>query len=214
MEFINATGMAAGYTMGLQPDGRELLVVVVKGAFTIPEDGGKPELAPEQVPLVEADVFTGEPGFSAPLYESDYAPHKPRCDVLLNGSAYAPAGKPTERVTVSLKVGPLSKSFDVVGNRVWQAGLLYLRASRPEPFRVMPISYNNAFGGVDRSSDDPAKHRWYLTNHAGVGYHENTGARSIDGKPLPNTEETGHGVTNPQGKYRPMALGSIGRYLP
>ena len=38
MELINATGMQAGYTMGMQPDGRELLVVVVKGTFTIPKD--------------------------------------------------------------------------------------------------------------------------------------------------------------------------------
>ena len=55
----------------------------------------------------------------------------------------------------------------------------------------MPISYNNAFGGVDRSQDDPVKHRWYPTNHAGVGYHEYLDAEFIDGKPLPNTEETG-----------------------
>ena len=35
MELLNATGMQAGYTMGMQPDGRELLVVAVKGTFTI-----------------------------------------------------------------------------------------------------------------------------------------------------------------------------------
>src|SRR5215203_6198759 len=142
MELINATSMAAGYAMGMQPDGRESLVVVVKGTFTIPTNGGEPRLAAEQVPLVEADIFTGEPGLSAPLYESDYAPRKPRCDVLLNGSAYAPGGKPTEHVTVSLKVGSWSKSFEVVGNRVWQAGFLNLAVSKPEPFTVMPISYN------------------------------------------------------------------------
>ncbi len=67
---LNATKMQAGYTMGMQPDGRELLVVVVKGTFTIPKNDEEPQLAQEQVPLVEADEFTGEPGFSAPLYES------------------------------------------------------------------------------------------------------------------------------------------------
>src|SRR6266545_6024841 len=120
MELLNATDMLAGYTMGMQPDGRELLVVAIKGTFAIPQNGEKPALAVEQVPLFEADIFTGEPGFSAPLYESDYAPHKPRCDVLLNGSAYAPSGKPISRVRVSLQVGSMSKSFDVVGNRVWK----------------------------------------------------------------------------------------------
>ena len=211
MELINATGMQAGYTMGMQPDGRELLVVVVKGTFTIPTDGKEPTLAAEQVPLVEADVFTGEPGLSAPLYESDYAPRKPRCDVLLNGSAYAPGGKPTDRVTVSLRVGSLHKSFDVVGNRLWKAGMLLVGSTAPEPFTVMPISYNNAFGGVDRSQDDPLKHRWYPTNHAGVGYHDCLDPKFIDGKPLPNTEETGKKVTHPHGKYKPMAFGPVGR---
>src|SRR5690242_10966283 len=98
MELLNATGMQAGYTMGLRPDGRELLVVVVKGTFRIPGDGRGPVLAEEQLPLVDADTFTGEPGFSAPVYECDYAPTKPRCDVVLLGSAYAPFGRPVERV--------------------------------------------------------------------------------------------------------------------
>jgi hypothetical protein len=212
MELINATGMHAGYTMGLQPDGRELLVVVVKATFMIPNDPKEePKLAAEQVPLVDADVFSGEPGLSAPFYESDYAPRKPRCDVLLNGSAYAPGGMPTDRVTVSLRVGSMQKSFDVVGNRYWKKGVLLVGATAPEPLTVMPISYNNAFGGVDRSEEDPLKHRWYPTNHAGVGYHEHYDAKYIDGKPLPNTEETGRHVTDPRGKYKPMAFGPVGR---
>jgi hypothetical protein len=211
MELINATKMEAGYTMAVQPDGRELLVVVVKGTFTIPEPGREPMLAEKQVPLVMTDVFTGEPGFSAPLYEIDYAPRKPRCDVLLNGSAYAPGGRPAERVRVSLRVGSLTKAFDVVGNRVWQPGLLSTSPSKPEPFAVMPISYNNAFGGVDKTDDQPPKESWYPLNHAGVGYHEGRSAKQLEGKRVSNTEEPGHPIANPKGKYRPMAFGPIGR---
>ncbi|MGA2256551.1 MAG: DUF2169 domain-containing protein, partial [Thermoguttaceae bacterium] len=179
--------------------------------FTIPPLGREPQLAEEQVPLVTADIFTREPGFSAPLYESDFAPHKPKCDILLNGSAYAPGGRPVERVTVSLRVGSMKKSFDVVGKRTWYQGLVTAAATRPEPFTVMPISYDNAFGGVDKSHEDPARHRFFLTNHAGVGFHDRATHPSIDGEPLPNTEETGRPVTDPRGNYRPMAFGSIGR---
>jgi hypothetical protein len=211
MNLLNATQLRADYTMGMQPDGRELLVVVAKGTFTILSPGGDPKLAEEQAPLVTADVFTGEPGFSAPLYESDYAPRKPRCDVLLNGSAHAPSGKPTERVTVSLQVGSLMKSFDVVGNRVWKAGVLSMAASSPEPFKAMPISYNNAFGGVDKAQEDTLEWRYYPLNHAGVGYHKHSSAKAIQGKPLPNTEERGSKISNPAGNYRPMAFGSVGR---
>ena len=39
MELINATRMLAGYTMGMEPSGRELLVVVIKGTFVLPKPG-------------------------------------------------------------------------------------------------------------------------------------------------------------------------------
>jgi len=52
MELLNATKMTAGYTMGLRPDGRELLVVVVKGTFKIPTGNRAAELAEQQADLV------------------------------------------------------------------------------------------------------------------------------------------------------------------
>ena len=212
MKLVNATRMPAAYTLGMTPDGREALVVVVKGTFTIPERAADtPRLADEQAPLVTGDQFTGEPGLSAPLYETDFAPRKPRCDVLLNGSAYAPGGKPAVRVPVTMRVGALSKTFEVVGNRTYQAGALYIAVSNPEPFTKLPISYDNAFGGVDRSHENPAKHRWYAANHAGVGFHADTSGKALTGKPLPNTEEAGRPVSKPGGGYRPMAFGPVGR---
>lgn len=211
MEILNATRMQAGYTLGLKPDGRESLVVAIKGTYTIPENGEKPRLAEEQVPLVEADEFTGEPGFSATLYETDYAPHKPRCDVLLNGSAYAPAGKPAVKVPVSLQIDPISKSFYVVGYRVWLRGIIGFNVSKPKPFTVMPISYDSAYGGVDNTHENPKKHKAYLTNLVGVGYHENIEPKFVEGTPVPNTEEISNPVTKTKGKYKPMAFGPIGR---
>src|SRR6188474_2204189 len=151
MELLNATRMKAAYTMGIKPDGRELLVVVVKGTFQIPKPGHWAELAEQQVDLVMADEFTGEPGFSAPKYESDFAPIKPRCDVLLNGSAYTPGGEPIKRLKVGLRIGAMEKTFSVVGNRFWRKWLLFTWKTSPLTFVKMPISYDNAFGGVDRS---------------------------------------------------------------
>jgi len=211
MELLNATKMKAGYTMGLKPDGRELLVVVVKGTFTIPKPGEEPQLAPEQTDLVMADEFTGEPALSAMKYESDFPPFKPRCDVLLNGSAYAPGGRSVTQVDVGLRVGGMTKTFTVVGNRTWKKSLMFLSATDPEPFVKMPVSYDNAFGGVDKTHEDESKHRTYIDNPAGKGFHHNTAKEVIEGRPLPNTEEIGRSVGSPNGKYRPMAFGSIGR---
>jgi hypothetical protein len=211
MELLNATKMQAGYTMGMQPDGRELLVVVVKGTFGIPKGAEEPKLAEEQFPLVEADTFTGEPGLSAPIYESDYNPVKPRCDVLLRGSAYAPYGMPAERVSVSLRVGHMRKQFDVVGNRVWRSDIFGATATEPEPFTVMPISYDLAFGGVDNLNSDPSKHEAYVSNPIGRGFYPKSKTEQIDGKPLPNTEEPGKPIVSPKGSYTPMGFGPIGR---
>ena len=147
MKLLNATRMQANYAMGMEPSGRELLVVVVKGTFQLPRPGEQVALAAEQTPLVDSDLFTGEPGFSAPLYESDYAPFKPRCDVLLNGSAYAPGGRQARRVTVSLRFGSLSKSFHVVGDRYWIGaglgrGLAVVR--NPSPCCPSPTTAHSA----------------------------------------------------------------------
>jgi hypothetical protein len=211
MKLVNATKMAAGYTMGVRPDGRELLVVVVKGTFTWLTHGEPVRLAEQQQPLVETDEFTGEPGFSAPRYEMDFAPTKPHCDVLLQGTAYAPKGRPAQRVTVSLRVGSWQKSFDVVGKRTWTQSLLSLSSTSAEPFTTMPIFYDNAFGGVDRGKDDSDVSHYFSENHAGVGYHVRISPKLLEGKPLPNTEETGKVVTKPDGYYRPMSFGPLGR---
>jgi len=212
MRLLNATRMQAGYTMGMDPSGRESLVVAVKGTFQLPVNGGNAGvLAEEQVPLVYADTFSGEPGFSAPIYECDYPPFKPRCDVLLNGSAYAPDGRSARRVTVSMRVGAISKSFDVVGHRTWVGAMVGVSAGSPQPFQKLPVSYDYAFGGIDSAHPDEAKHHYYPQNHAGVGFHREMEREFIDGTPLPNTEEPAVSVVDPRGSYRPMAFGAIAR---
>jgi hypothetical protein len=211
VELVNATPFRAGYTLAQQRDGRELVLVVVKGTFTIPAPREVSAIADEQVPLVEADQFLGEPGLSAPLYESDYAPLKPACDVLLHGSAYAPFGEAIPRVRVSLAVASMRKAFDVVGPRVWRVFAHTYGPSEAEAFVQIPISYGSAFGGTDRAHPDPARHETYLANHVGVGYHVHLTPEVLDGQPLPNTEEPGHPVISPSGDYRPMAFGPLGR---
>jgi hypothetical protein len=211
MNLTNATKFPAAYTMGMEPSGRELLVVVVKATFTIPEEGVEPAPAKEQAPLVDADIFAGEPGLSAPAFECDFAARKPKCDVILSGTAHAPGGKPAESVPVMLQVGSISKSFNVVGNRAWVNDPFGWKATRPVPFVKMAISYGNAFGGRDVSDPDEKKHRWYGPNHAGIGFHSNLYPPLVEGKPLPNTEEIGKPVQKPDGKYRPMSFGPIGR---
>ncbi len=213
MDLLNATKMQAAYTQGLDKDGRESLVVVVKGTFRIPLDGSEPQLAEEQKPLVMADTFTGEPGLSSPVYEADFSPIKLRCDVLLVGSAHTPKGEPLTKVPVGLKVGSMVKTFNVLGERGWEFSMGLINPGRPRPFLVMPISYDRAYGGVDDFHYDPNEHSAYMPNPVGRGYRKNL--IEILDTPVPNTEEIDRPVTSPRGGYRPMSFGVIGRnWLP
>jgi len=212
MNFENQTKYAAGWTLGFEPDGRELLVVAVKATFVIPKNGGLPEIAEEQVPLVEADEFTGKPGYSATLYETDYAHRKPYCDILLNGSAYAPEGRPTDRVKVSLQVGRLKKGFAVIGDRKWDRIMMKDTPSLPLRFVRKTISYDNAFGGADTDPQREDKVETYVLNPIGVGYYPLSSDKHLEGKPLANTEELGRPIkAAKKGKFRPMSFGPVGR---
>jgi hypothetical protein len=101
------------------------------------------------------------------------------------------------------------KTFAVTGNRIWRDGIVGVSASTPEPFDVIPISYDNAFGGVDESKADANHIKTYLPNPVGRGYSHYK--KDLDGKPMPNTEEIGKPIDDPGGNYRPMAFGAIGR---
>ncbi|MDA7418772.1 DUF2169 domain-containing protein [Xenophilus arseniciresistens] len=212
MELINATRMVAGYTMGLEPSGRELLVVAIKGTFRLPQPGepaGHFALADEQLPLVMADTFTGEPGLSAPVYEADFAPRKQACDILLLGSAHAPQGRPAARVEVGLRVGAWQKTMAVMGPRHWEWSLDRVNASPPGLFVRQPLGYDVAFGGVDAHHADPAEHGAFMANPVGRGFHLHPDR--VEGAPLPATEEMARPVQDPRGDYRPMAFGPVGR---
>jgi hypothetical protein len=211
MELLKQMTGEAGWCLGFQPDGRELLVVAVKVTFDLPPDGAEPTVAKEQAPLTKGDEFTGEPGSSATRYESDYAHRKPLCDVLVNGSAHAPHGEPAEKATVGLVIGAIEKRFQVVGNRAWDKLLFWMAPTPVEPFTKLPISYDTAYGGTDKSEKNPEKVKSYRDNPVGVGYYPLTRKKALVGKPLPNTCEIGRIATNRKGKYLPMSFSATSR---
>jgi hypothetical protein len=218
MKLINTTGVPAAYHVGLEASGRELLVVVVKATFSLPADD-RPQTAwrlhGEQVPLVLADVYTGEPGQSAPLYESDLAPTKTRCDVLLQGRAHAPGGHATTRVEVGLQLGRWAKRFAVVGARRWRREGQRIVVSTPEPFITQAIGYESAFGGSDPARPDSALQAAHAMNPVGTGFRSTDRPDARDtGGPMPTSEESATPVVLPHGAYRPMAFGPVARAWP
>lgn len=214
MRLTNETGLPASWTVGFQRDGRERLIVIVKATYRLPASGEAPVRTEAQLPLVEADRFSGEPGFSAPLFETDFAHCKPACDVLLVGSAYAPGNRKVTRLSVGMHVGTVVKQFNVVGPRRWERRVGATSSSPPLSFDRLPISYDTAFGGTDRTDEAQyGRTEAFEPNPVGRGYWRHVA--ELDGRPLPYTEQLDRTISDPAGKYVPMALSPVGRnWLP
>ncbi|TPL03035.1 MULTISPECIES: DUF2169 domain-containing protein [unclassified Mesorhizobium] len=215
MQIWNQIGYPHQFTMGMDKAGHEWLVVVVKGTFDFPTmPGGLVQKSAKQVPLVMADTHTGVPGYSATLWETDFAFRKPRCDVIANGFAYAPGGRPAERVPVGIKIGNWSKLFEVVGHREWRAIGPVFTSTTPQPFLKLPISYDVAWGGVDGLDSEDKLPASYKYNPVGTGWSRTKNQRLVPGLRLPSTQAIGEEIRSPFGDYRPMSFGPIGRGWP
>lgn len=62
MELINATRMTAGYNMGPEPSGRELLMVVIKGTFVLPKPGEQVRLHDVKLPPTPTEAASSTIG--------------------------------------------------------------------------------------------------------------------------------------------------------
>jgi hypothetical protein len=204
----NTSGMAAALTLAVDKDGRDHCVVVVKGTFLVGLDG-EPMPAEQQEPPCVADVHHGDPATTSIKYECDFALFKPRADLIINGQAVPPQGKPVKELTVAVEIGSSRKEIRVVGDRVWERGILGFSASDPVPFVTMPLLYERAFGGSDHSHSDPKHHGSELRNLVGVGFHKN--ADAIDGTPLPNLEDPTRPIMSWSDTPPPVGLGVVGR---
>lgn len=215
MEIVNTTPYLTACTVSTDQHGQDHLLAIMKATFSIPEYTLSPSLIEDDpLPLVDADIFEGDPEHSPVLFESDYALFKPQCDVLLNGVAYAPKAKPVQQVSIGIKVGRIKKVLNVIGDRVWECGAAGSHPSAPTPFTQKVISYALAFGGVDTSDSDPNKHVGYLDNPTGIGYHKTTQFEYIENRPVPCMEVFNRPIQSPSENYPPVSFGPMGRSWP
>ena len=218
MELVNRLGIAATAVPGMAPNGTVLTVLVAKATFALPLNGNANRAATplleQQPPIVEADEFEAEPGLSAPRYEAELAPYKPRCDVLFLGAAYAPGGKPAHSCKVGLRVGALRKAFEVTGTRYWQKptrtwGQWTLGAA--VPFLRQPLSYGVAYGGADKRHADPSKHAVCPANPVGLGFHSDRDSTLVNGRSAPQTQAINVPPADPWQAQASLSFGPVGR---
>jgi hypothetical protein len=170
-------------------NGEEELVLVAKATYGFDASGAL-SIAQEQESISPVDRHWGEPGKSGVRYESDLAPRKERIDLLLNGTAHAPGGRPVTQLMVEFRTRHFSKRALVSGDRRWLSGLTGTRPSAPVPFRAMPVTYERAFGGTDTRGQRTSRHASEMRNPVGVGFHS-TGV-PVEGELLPNVEDPRH----------------------
>ena len=139
-------GLAAGWKVHSFQPGRLSACFAVKSSYRL-HNGAVPVPADEPE-LVSADKHSDDDLTKSLLYPTDFAPLKPRADVVVLATAHAPGKRPVPRLPVRIKVGPIEKTLIVTGRRVWQGDRSGRPGStEPQPFVSLALTYENAFGG-------------------------------------------------------------------
>jgi len=185
-------------------EGQSLLVGILKNAYLLNSVNLKSEV---EIPLCYSGEYWGDPEVSSYKYEPETAFAKPATDVVLIGHAYAPRTGVKETL-VSLQVGPLKKTVKVIGDRVWGKVLGKTMMTNPLPFEKIPLIYERAFGGWDRSHDDPAQHTFEPRNPVGTGFRSKKG-KFEEGIRLPNLEDPKHPLKSYGDTPPPAGFGFI-----
>jgi hypothetical protein len=192
-------------SLAIYPDetGIDSVYPTVKATFAL---GRTLSVAKEQVPLVMADEYVGEPGLSSLKAAAEIMPLKPSTDVLMFGNAHAEGGREVTSLDVSVSVQGRSKTVRVFGDRAWENGFFGARISDAEPFVTMPLTFESAFGGADVVQSDQTAVAFDY-NPVGRGYRHKKGSHPLAGFPLPNLEDPSNLIGSPNQTAMPSAFG-------
>lgn len=181
----NRTTYGVGRTWGRNKDGVHEWIVAVRASFDIGPKG-RLEIADDQPEPFLAAEYNGEDGASSLRYEADLVGPKPTTDIVLNGTAHAPAGRASRDFMVSMRVGKTEKVLRVLGERYWMPTGTGLQASGADAVVEVPIVYERAYGGFDARDPDPKRQKMDARNPVGVGVVAAGG--HWEGEPLHNFE--------------------------
>ena len=159
-EVINHTPWPSQYFQHIDQHGEVFHVMVSRTTYSLREFNrtavGLP--TPTLLPpdhyffFFDSDQFVGAVNASSLVQESDYAPFKPKCDVLLvNAIAHTPDGKEHRRWPVGFRFGDeIQKTLQVTGPRHFERGITslgMLGMNEPQAATQVPLCYELAFGG-------------------------------------------------------------------
>jgi hypothetical protein len=173
MNIVNHTPFPAQVFEAVDQYEQQFHVAVMRQTLSFAT--GVMEYADEQVPLCDTDRMFADGEIGIARQESDYCPFKPRCDVVVNATAYAPNGVPARNFMVQLRVMRgasclLDKSLTVSGERSFKKNSWFVRLvqwavkwgsltlvrpipwslTNPELCTSLPLRNEYAFGGQCR----------------------------------------------------------------
>jgi len=210
MSLFNATPYAALAAPFVAPDGREVVVALVKGTFVVREDG-RIGLADEQAAVRVADVPhetsagadtapPGTPAESSIRYPSELSPGKRGGDLAIVGEAIS--RKPAPFIDLMAQIRDQRAPLRVYGERVYYRALGRIAVGPAAPFERRPILYEYAYGGT--SPDASVVER---KNPVGRGVARSP-AELVD-QPAPTIEHPAHPITSASDRPEPAGYGAI-----
>ncbi|MEO8921559.1 MAG: DUF2169 domain-containing protein [Caldimonas sp.] len=202
----NKTPFAADCGWVMDKSGNRIWLVVVKATFDVQPDG-RCCLSAKSEPVRLMAEPHGEFGQSSLKYEADLAGVKPTTDILVHGDAIAPRGRMATSLEVSIRAGAIRKRLRVTGDRLWEKGVLGPKMSEPTPFERMPITYERAYGGWDRSAPQLEDHRLDDRNPVGTGF--SVRVENSDGMRLPNIEYPDQLISGWKDRPRPAGFNAV-----
>jgi hypothetical protein len=200
MSLLNASPFAAQAVPYVAPDGREVVIAIVKATFLRGRDGAL-VLAGEQGPVRLGDVpsYPDAPNSSI-RYPSDVALEKRGTDVVIVGDAVSDT--PVTVLDVAVRVREVSVPLRVHGERVYYRSLGGVVVGPTAPFERKPLVYEAAYGGT---SEDYSVVE--LRNPVGRGVAK-TAADLVD-RPAPTIEHPAEPIGAAGEAPEPVGFGAI-----
>ncbi len=198
VDYVNETGLEAAWIVGQIDPPAYALTAIVKGTFRL-RPGAVAVIADKQLRLT-GDSFENDDPTKPLRYPSDFAPFKPRTDVVLIGTCHAPEGRLVRALRAGLRVGSRGKAVAVFGDRHWRAdGTM----SAPEPFASLRLSWDRAFGGPG-----------FDRNPLGRGFTPPEAKTPVANLLMPNLESLDARLQFPTDVVDPVGFGPISETWP
>ena len=139
-EVINHTRFPSQYFQMIDTSDVVFHVMVTRMTYDLAalDAEGYPALAETQTELVASDEFIDQVNLSSVQQESDYAPYKPKCDLIfMNAVAYAPAMGRNKAKRKPLESYPAGVRIEFNDGTLWQKLL-------PSPARAVSPQAHSA----------------------------------------------------------------------